>query len=188
MTDDGAQDLKRGERSVARRPESRHRRSAGLADHDDRNAHNSRLRIRAAWAEPPASRREARSMICSPSRALLSIRTRKASAGSARISRVSSRKSSSAAPQIGQVIRQPSIQLRSRAPRVRTFWLWRCAQARQSCKGRLIATMPLRTLPPRDCVMLRNRCDELRKASASRAAWRRVRLRSRSRTVGTSMW
>jgi hypothetical protein len=42
------------------------------------------------------------------------------------------------------VIRQPSIQLRSRAPRVRTFAAWRFAHARQICEGCLIATSRLR--------------------------------------------
>ena len=64
---------------------------------------NSRPRIRAAWAEPPLRCRAARFMTCSPSRARASIRARKASPGSARISRIVSRKSSSAAPQTGQV-------------------------------------------------------------------------------------
>ncbi len=58
------------------------------------------------------------------------------------------------------MIRQPSIQLRSRAPWVNVFLAWRCAQALQSCGGCLIATSLLRTLPSRDCFMLRIMCGE----------------------------
>ena len=78
--------------------------------------------------------------------------------------------------------RQPSIQLRNRAPRVSTFAACRSSQGRQICGGCPIATRRLRTLPPRDCVMLRIRCAEQRKTSASNAAWRRDKFRSTLRT------
>ena len=89
-------------------------------------------RTRSSYSRDPAQlaprRRKARSMIRSPLRALFSMLTSKASAGSARKSGVYNLNSSSAVPQIGQLTRHPFIQLRSRAPRVTGFASWRRAQ------------------------------------------------------------
>jgi hypothetical protein len=79
------------------------------------------------------------------------------------------RQSSNRAPHTGQLTRQPSIQLRKRAPRVSGVASWRMTQRRQTCTGRSVAIRPAGRRRPRDCVIRRRAWGSVRNV---RTIWR----------------
>jgi hypothetical protein len=130
---------------------------------------SSRLRIN-VMAEPPCGfRRTASSGIISPSAACSATLARRGSAGLALLSMFIGRQSSKRAPHTGQLTRQPSIQLRKRAPRVSGVASWRMTQRPQTCMGRSVAIRAAGRRRPRDCVIRRRAWESVRNV---RAIWR----------------
>jgi hypothetical protein len=85
------------------------------------------------------STRLARVIINSPCWACAATLLRNGWAGSALVTRLRGRASSIAVPHMGQLIRHPSIQLRSLAPRVTCSTQWRLMQHLHTCIGRTVA-------------------------------------------------
>ena len=120
----------------------------------------------------------------SPRRARSATLARNGSSASTLVSTSMGRASLRRPPHTGQDRRQPSIQLRNRAPRVTSTARCRTIQRPQNCIGRTVAMSPSGRLPLGSCVILRIVVGSHLNVAASRCTLLRDKHRSRWRGEG----